>query len=363
MKTLSICFVLFACLCSSLLAQEFRGAEIGLNVSNQSDRSTSLVLGIREGATTGLDPELQEFELPPVPPNEIFDARVISTPGQSQLGLGGIRDYRPIESTTTPFTMVYTISWQVGEGSTAPRITWESPYPAKIQKMTIEGVDMAGETEWTSTFAQGQATVRVTFNYLPLEFKATPSSITFDVNDRYNLPTQEVELVTENDPGASWSATCDASWISVTPGGGNGNATLQVAVVTGDMPNGNYTTSITIRSPVYGARLDIPVNMSIALDADAPPFARSPQLLGNYPNPFRQSTSVRLSLGSSINGDATLRIYDALGRIVADLSSDLEERADLQLIHFDAVGLSPGLYTCRLETAHGTFTRSMLLLH
>ncbi|PLX23364.1 MAG: hypothetical protein C0600_14870 [Ignavibacteria bacterium] len=363
MKTLSLFFALCVILFSSLQAQEFRGAEIGLTVSNQVDRSTSLVLGIREGATTGLDQTMEEYELPPVPPNEIFDARLISTPGQSQLGLGGIRDYRPVESTTAPFTVVYTISWQVGEGSTAPLVTWESPYPARIQKMTIEGEDMAGETEWTSSFAQGQATVRVTFNYAPLEFKATPASVSFDVDDRQSLPSQEVALVTENDPDASWSATSDAPWLTVTPGSGNGNTTLSVAVTTVDMPNGDYQGSIAIRSPVYDARLDIPVTMSIVLGAGDPPHARSPQLLGNYPNPFRQSTSVRLSLGSDAAGDATLRIYDALGRVVADLSEKLEQRVDLQLIRFDAGVLPPGLYNCQLETAQGTFTRSMLLLH
>ncbi|MBN1447743.1 MAG: T9SS type A sorting domain-containing protein [Bacteroidetes bacterium] len=362
MKTINLCILLLVLGTTALTAQEFRGAEIGLQVANQADRSALLVLGVREGATTGLDAELQEYELPPQPPNEIFDARIISTPGHSDLGLGGIRDYRAPESTTAPFTMTYTIAWQAGEGSNAVLVTWQVPYEARITSLSIDGEDMAGETQWLSDFAQGQATVRVTFNYQPLEFLATPASITFDVDDRFTLPSENVQLVTKNDPGASWIASCDAPWLSLSPGSGNGDGMLTVAVTNADMPNGNYQTVIRLRSPVYPVQLDIPVALSITVGVENPSAPRTIRLIGNYPNPFTEETAILLQLGSAGQDAATLRIHDALGRMVADLTGQLEARSDAQRIRFHASSLPPGVYTCRLDCGGRALIRSMVLL-
>jgi hypothetical protein len=359
MKTLSICFVLIAMLITSAQAQEFRGAEIGLQVSNQVDRSGLLVLGVREGASSGLDLTLEEYELPPVPPNEIFDARIISTPGQSQLGLGGIRDYRAIESSTEAFTLTYTIAWQCGQGSPGIQVSWSDPYPSRVTALSIDGADMAGETEWTSTFAQGQATVRVTFNYKPLEFTATPPSLSFDINDRNATPSKQVELVTLNDANAAWLSSVDATWLSVDPSEGNGSETLTVTVTSTDMPRGNYNATISIRSPLYSVKIDVPVTLSLTVGVNDPPFAR-PDLLLNYPNPFAGGTV--LHVRAVPREGLTLRVFDALGRQVADLTSLLEAGTDVQRIPFDAGALPPGIYTCRLESGETTVSRSMVLL-
>ncbi len=359
MKSLSICILALAVFAAAAHAQEFRGAEIGLQVSNQVDRSTMLVLGVREGASPGLDLTLEEYELPPVPPNEIFDARVISTPGHSQLGLGGTRDYRAIESTTEAFTCTYTVSWQCGEGSSEVLISWSDPYPGRIAAMTIDGEDMAGKSSWSSSFTQGQATVRVTFNYRALSFSLTPASLTFDVNDRNTLPSRELQLVAENDASAAWMTSVDVPWLGVEPAEGNGDATITVRVTDADMPIGNYTGTLSVRSPVYPAQTDVPVTLSITVGTESPPAAERMQL-SNYPNPFVRSTrlDVRLPLGMP----ATLRVFDALGRCVVDLTPQLAESTDMQRIMFPAGNLPPGVYTCRLQSRQHTLTRSMLLL-
>ena len=362
MKTFTISMLLLLCAVAAINAQEYRGAEIGLRVSNQNDRETLLILGVREGATSGLDQAHEEYELPPAPPNEIFDARIISTPGVSQLGLGGVRDYRAPESSTQAFTVTYTIAWQAGEGSTDVLVSWVVPYEARITALSIDGEDQAGESEWRSQFAQGQATVRVTFNYAPLEFIATPASLTFDIENRYDSPSAEIQLVTKNDAAASWSVSSDASWLDITPGSGDGDAMLTVSVVNTDMPNDDYEAVIRVRSPVYPAQLDIPVSLSVAVDVEPTAAAASPELLGNYPNPFTEETAIHLQLGSAVNGDAALRVYDALGRMVADLSGQLKTVGDAQHVRFHAAGLPPGIYTCRLDCGDRTQTRSLVLL-
>ena len=219
---------------------------------------------------------------------------------------------------------------------------------------------MAGTTEWTSAFEQGQATIRVTFNYRPLEFQVTPPSLSFDVDDRNARPSKEIALVTANDADAAWVSSVDASWLSVDPSEGNGNETLIVTVISTDMPRGNYTATISLRSPVYPARIEVPVALSITVGVDdRPPIVR-PDLLINYPNPFASSTV--LHVRASPREELTLRVFDALGRLVADLSPLLEPGMEVQRIPFDAGDLPPGIYSCRLESGETILTRSMVLL-
>ncbi|MBE0645315.1 MAG: T9SS type A sorting domain-containing protein [Bacteroidetes bacterium] len=346
----------------SLQAQEFRGAEIDLFVSNGADRSAYLVLGVREGCTDGLDMAYEEYELPPMPPNEIFDVRVVSTPGQSQLGLGSYRDYRDVKSTTSPFTLNYTIAWQCGVGSTGIEVTWPDPYPARITSMVIDGVDMNGKQSWSSSFPQGQVTVEVRFNYVPLTFSATPASINFNVNNKDPLPYVDVQIVTEGDANAAWTLQYDAPWLYVNPTSGNGAGTIRVSVISSSEPAGNYSTTLELRSPVYGAQLDIPVTMSMTVGINDPPIPGEPYLHRSYPNPFTEQTVLQLQLGSAANRPLSLRIYDALGRQVADLSARVQHTGAVQAVPFHAAELPPGTYTCRLTVDGNVFTTSMLLL-
>ncbi len=362
MKTTILCLFILLVLAPSLQSQEFRGAEIDLRVKNGADRSTSLILGVREGCTDGLDVAYEEYELPPMPPNEIFDARVVSTPGHSQLGLGSYRDYREVKSTTSPFTLKYTIAWQCGEGSSSVDVEWSDPYPARITALVIDGVDMSGKSSWTSPFPQGQATVEVRFNYVPLSFTANPASINFDVNNKDPLPHVDVEIATEGDASAAWTLQYDAPWLYVSPTSGNGAGTIRVTVISSSEPAGTHNTTLQLRSPVYPAQLDIPVTMSMTVGIDDPPAPGEPYLYRNFPNPFAEQTVLRLQLGTEANSPVSLFIFDALGRRVADLSALVQPTASIQSIPFGAAALPPGTYTCRLLCETRVFSTSLLLL-
>lgn len=69
-------------------------------------------------------------------------------------------------------------------------------------------------------------------------------------------------------------------------------------------------------------------------------------LLGNYPNPFNPSTSIRFTMPAA--GVVTLKVFDVLGRNVATVPLGLQE-AGAQEISFDAAKLSSGVYLYRLE--------------
>lgn len=346
-----------------LRAQEYQGAELDLRVTNGVDRTSWLFLGVREGCSSGLDMAYEEYELPPTPPNEIFDARVVSTPGKSELGTGSYRDYRAVTSTTAPFTETYTIAWQCGEGSNGVLFEFSDPFPARVTSVTIDGEDMAGRTSWTSNFLQGQATVEVRFIYAPVTFSAMPSSITFAANNKDPLPFVDVQLTCEGDPGAPWAVQHDApSWLYVTPSSGNGSGGFRVSVISSSQPVGSYQTVLQIRSPLHAAQLDIPVTMSMTVGVNDPPAAAELYLAPNYPNPFVGQTLLRFRLGGTPAARATLRIHDALGRVVADLDANIQDIPVLQSVVFDARQLPAGVYTCRLHCGDDVRGMQMLLL-
>ena len=64
------------------------------------------------------------------------------------------------------------------------------------------------------------------------------------------------------------------------------------------------------------------------------------------PNPFRHATS--LTLETDEDGPAQVRVYDVTGRHVADLFDGPVISRFPQTVHFDAGGLAPGVYFCRL---------------
>jgi hypothetical protein len=83
------------------------------------------------------------------------------------------------------------------------------------------------------------------------------------------------------------------------------------------------------------------------------------QLNQNYPNPFNPSTKITYNLPS--NSVVRLKVYDVLGKKVADLVNK-EQAAGFYEINFDASNLSSGVYFYRLETGSFVKTKKMLLM-
>ena len=81
-------------------------------------------------------------------------------------------------------------------------------------------------------------------------------------------------------------------------------------------------------------------------------------LHGNFPNPFRQETTIRYEL--TRRQHVTLAVFDMLGRKVAVLADEVQE-GDVETM-FQADGLSSGVYVYVLETEDRTVTRRMVLL-
>ena len=361
-------FVCFSMLIAS--AQEFRGSEISFTVSNAAGRSQMLSAGIYAGATTGIDPSLSETELPPMPPAEIFDARMISTPGKSQLGQGSRRDYRSIASTSAPFTESYIISFQGGINTTSVKVAWASPYPSRITKLMIDGNDMTGKTELNSAAGVGQMSVQITYNFQPLSLAVAPLALAFAASNRGPLPMKTLNVTPQGDPNASWNITTDVDWLDIFPASGSGSKIIEVTMINQTLSAGNYSGNLTINALAEPVSVVVPVTLTMTVGVnDNLISASSITLSQSIPNPVSLSMKsnataiIRLELrdGFMRNASPSLKVFDALGRLVADLSSQLSNERREQSIHLDVQRFSPGMYTYVLLYGNRALSRKMLV--
>jgi hypothetical protein len=83
------------------------------------------------------------------------------------------------------------------------------------------------------------------------------------------------------------------------------------------------------------------------------------ELLGNYPNPFNPTTTVKFQLAESAQVD--IRVYDLQGRLVMSLPTQ-SLSAGVHSTVIDASGLSTGVYLYRLTAGVNVASGKMVLI-
>jgi flagellar hook assembly protein FlgD len=92
--------------------------------------------------------------------------------------------------------------------------------------------------------------------------------------------------------------------------------------------------------------------------------ATHPVLLHNSPNPFRQMTTMRFTLGKDAH--VSLRIYSIAGRLVNTLV-DCKKPAGLHMVHWDGIDANgnkvpSGVYFYRIEAGEYMATKKMVVV-
>ncbi|MEM8559570.1 MAG: PKD domain-containing protein, partial [Bacteroidota bacterium] len=98
---------------------------------------------------------------------------------------------------------------------------------------------------------------------------------------------------------------------------------------------------------------------SISMLARVDGLPTEAMLLGNFPNPFATTTTVRYALPEA--AAVRLTVYDVTGRAVADLVDGRVE-AGFHTAQFDASALPSGVYFCRMETGTTAMTERLVVL-
>lgn len=82
---------------------------------------------------------------------------------------------------------------------------------------------------------------------------------------------------------------------------------------------------------------------------------------GVFPNPF--TTSVTFSFTSPVAGQASIRLYNMNGNMVATVYNGYVQKGILQQINFNGSKLPTGIYISRLQTASGTSEQKIIKIH
>lgn len=83
------------------------------------------------------------------------------------------------------------------------------------------------------------------------------------------------------------------------------------------------------------------------------------KLKKNFPNPFSMTTTIRWSLPETAN--IKLMVLDMTGKIIRTLV-DVQQEAGEHSVEFNATGLAPGIYFCRLVTAESIENLKLVLI-
>ncbi|PIS44575.1 MAG: hypothetical protein COT22_09810, partial [Ignavibacteria bacterium CG08_land_8_20_14_0_20_37_9] len=82
-------------------------------------------------------------------------------------------------------------------------------------------------------------------------------------------------------------------------------------------------------------------------------------LAQNYPNPFNPSTVINYQL--PVNSNVTLKVFNALGKEVAELVNEKKEPGTYS-VDFSGANLSSGAYFYRLQAGNFIQTKKFILM-
>ena len=212
-------------------------------------------------------------------------------------------------------------------------------------------------------------------------FVHAPAASVDDETIRITLPAGEVgettlRLRNRSSLSTKWSAQAvsrnDAEWlIGFANREVKGKAGVRgvLTVSAQDLQPGRYDAEIQVTvDDFYGTQVTIPVELNVVSSRvrsqDTAGAAGSEELpgtlqLGNYPNPFSSSTTVRIELPESSN--VRITVYDMTGREVRNLHDGYLSMGTHEF-RFDADDLPSGTYLYRVNTDRGQETGTMTLV-
>ncbi|GJQ64546.1 MAG: hypothetical protein SCALA702_35990 [Melioribacteraceae bacterium] len=310
---------------------------IGLSTSDGAAGSYGLMLGIDPAATEGIDSDLGETELPPLPPAGVYDARMILPDGTT----GSPADYRTGDNNYTG-QVTYTLKYQLGDGGTSMTLDVDIPEIPGTVTMTVQ--DPFGGVLVNEVVNEGGGQVVVTNTSL------TELKLIVDYNAPIpvelssfaaNVVGETIQLVWEtatetNNKGFEIERSEDnATFTKVGYMDGNGTTSEKQAY--------NFTDHHAV-SGTYYYRLrqvdfDGTSSYSDAVEVDFVPTEYS--LGQNYPNPFNPSTRIKFAV--PVDSKVTVTLYNMLGQKVQDIVSQ-NYSVGLHEVDFNASELSSGMY-------------------
>ncbi|GJQ62421.1 MAG: hypothetical protein SCALA702_14740 [Melioribacteraceae bacterium] len=318
---------------------------ISVATSDGAAGSYGLMLGIDPAATDGIDSDLGETELPPLPPAGVYDARMILADGTT----GSPADYRMGDANFTG-QITYTLKYQLGDGGASMTLDVDIPEIPGTVTMTVQ--DPFGGVLVNEVVNEGGGQVVVTNTSL------TELKLIVD----YNAPIPvELSSFAANVVGE----TIQLAWETATETNNkgfeverseDGQTFTKIGYIDGNGTSSekhayNFTDHhATVGSYFYRLRqvdFDGTAHYSDAVEVDFVPTEFS--LGQNYPNPFNPSTKIKFAV--PVDSKITVTLYNMLGQKVKELVSQ-DYSVGLHEVELNASELASGMYIYSI-TAQG----------
>jgi hypothetical protein len=169
--------------------------EVPFTVGNERGEAVTLVIGVDERATNGIDALLGEYELPPFhPPQDVFHAVLRFYDTVAGEWKWSYRDFRPLVPRDT-FSVEHRVLVQWGGGDTL-RIRWAYPLAEHVDSVLLTDrvtgnlvrirFDAAQQAVVTNKFLE-EFLLRVWYRFLPSAVQETPPAQEWEVVCLYDL--------------------------------------------------------------------------------------------------------------------------------------------------------------------------------
>jgi hypothetical protein len=223
-----------------------------ITVSTDADDSQELSLGLDPSATDGIDSDLGEQEQPPLPPSDIFDARLIDDDiPPSEFGEGLLVDIRQGGSDFTG-TKEHEIQVQPGSGVDSVTVSWDLPasVTGQLQDVILGGGVIDEPMEGSGSLTYGN--LNVTKLFVTLEYSAAnapPEVVTLLPDDTLQTPGPPLQLT-----GLSQTVFSDPDGDSLAVSGTSLNPNVLTVSGGGCLDSSNYHANGKCRRRHHGDR-------------------------------------------------------------------------------------------------------------
>ena len=150
--------------------------------------------------------------------------------------------------------------------------------PAATQYYFVTAYDFANNESAESnlaTFTPAGAPPPV----VPPIIGTSPTSISFVATQGGTNPASQTLTISNTGGGTlSWTASDDASWLTLSPASGTGNTAVTLTVTTGSLTAGNYSATVAMNA-VGASSVTVPVTVTVATAPVPPAIGASPTSL------------------------------------------------------------------------------------
>jgi FlgD Ig-like domain len=323
-----------------------------------------LAVGLDPTATNGIDPQLGESDLPPFPPQGVFDIRFDLTPYAGE-PLSSLKDYRYAPSFPYTGADEHLLWWQTSAPSLPINVQYDLPNGAAMTlRDQLGGVILnlgpftgSGTVTIPGTYTNifAKCLVLMDYNVVPVELTSfTATVIGNAVQLNWHTAT---EL---NNQGFEIERKAEGDWVRIgyVPGFGTTTEPRNYSFSDENVSKGTYT--YRLKQLDFGGGFTYSDEVSVEVDFTPTEYALSQ----NYPNPFNPSTTILYQVPKA--GDVSIVIYNMLGQEVRTLFNGQIAAGSYEVqwngLNDAGTKMSSGSYIYRMTAGDFVESKEMILL-